>query len=159
MKIILVTGAAGFIGYHVVQRLLTAGSAVVGVDNLNPYYDPALKRARLSELTANTGFQFVQCDLNDRSAIAELFGAYQFQYVVHLAAQAGVRHSLLDPHAYLNANLLGFLNILEGCRQVGCEHLIYASSSSVYGANTRMPLRTTDNTDHPLRSLRRDQKG
>ena len=104
-------------------------------------------------------FRFEQHDLADRDAIAELFAAYRFDVVIHLAAQAGVRHSLLDPHAYADANLIGFLNILEGCRHIGCKHLIYASSSSVYGANTRMPLRTSDNTDHPLSLVWRDQKG
>jgi UDP-glucuronate 4-epimerase len=150
MKPILVTGAAGFIGYHIARRLLVDGHTVVGVDNLNSYYDPRLKKARLTELLAQTGFDFEQRDLADRGAIATLFARHCFSHVIHLAAQPGVRYSLLDPHAYADANLIGFLNILEGCRQVGCEHLIYASSSSVYGGNTRMPLRTSDNTDHPL---------
>ncbi len=150
MKTVLVTGSAGFIGYHVARRLLSDGSAVIGVDNLNPYYEPKLKKARLSELTAYSGVRFEQCDLADRHAIAGLFAGHHFSRVVHLAAQAGVRHSLVNPHAYADSNLIGFLNILEGCRQVGCEHLIYASSSSVYGANTHMPLQTSDNTDHPL---------
>jgi UDP-glucuronate 4-epimerase len=150
MKSVLVTGAAGFIGYHIAKRLLVDGGSVVGVDNLNAYYDPALKKARLAELENLARFTFVRCDLADRGAIAELFAAHRFSHVVHLAAQAGVRYSLVDPHAYADANLLGFLNILEGCRHVGCEHLVYASSSSVYGANTRMPLQTTGNTDHPL---------
>jgi UDP-glucuronate 4-epimerase len=150
MKSVLVTGAAGFIGYHIARRLLADGGTVVGLDNLNAYYDPALKKARLAELAVHARFTFVQRDLADRAAIAELFAAHRFSHVVHLAAQAGVRYSLLDPHAYAEANLVGFLNVLEGCRQVGCEHLLYASSSSVYGANTRMPLRTSDNTDHPL---------
>jgi UDP-glucuronate 4-epimerase len=150
MKPILVTGAAGFIGYHVARRLLVDGRTVVGVDNLNSYYDPTLKKARLTELLAQTNFHFEQRDLADREAIAALFTTHHFTQVVHLAAQPGVRYSLLDPHAYVDANVVGFLNILERCRQVGCEHLIYASSSSVYGGNTRMPLRTSDNTDHPL---------
>jgi UDP-glucuronate 4-epimerase len=150
MKPILVTGTAGFIGYHIARRLLVDGHTVVGVDNLNSYYDPKLKKARLTELLAQTGFDFQQRDLADRRAIATLFATHRFNHVVHLAAQPGVRYSLLDPHAYVDANIVGFLNILEGCRQVGCEHLIYASSSSVYGGNTRMPLRTSDNTDHPL---------
>ena len=147
---ILVTGAAGFIGFHVAQRLLVDGQAVVGLDNVNSYYDPALKEARLRELAAFPQFRFVRGDLADREAIAALFAAERFPYVVHLGAQAGVRYSLIDPHAYADANLTGFLNILEGCRQTNCRHLIYASSSSVYGANTRMPFRTSDNVDHPL---------
>ncbi len=150
MQPVLVTGAAGFIGFHVARRLLADGCTVVALDNLNSYYDPNLKRARLAELAGNPSFLFAQHDLADRDAIAKLFAAYRFESVIHLAAQAGVRHSLLDPHAYADANIVGFLNILEGCRHSGCEHLIYASSSSVYGANTRMPLRTSDNTDHPL---------
>jgi len=136
MQSILVTGAAGFIGFHVARRLLADGGAVVGLDNLNSYYDPELKKARLAELAAYPNFHFQQCDAADRAAMAELFAAYRFESVIHLAAQAGVRYSLVDPHAYADANVLGFLNILEGCRHAGCKHLIYASSSSVYGANT-----------------------
>lgn len=147
---VLVSGAAGFIGMHVARRLLQDGHAVVGLDNLNDYYDPALKRARLGELAGFAKFQFKKADLADRAAMAELFAAYRFPAVVHLAAQVGVRQSLRDPHAYVDANLAGFLNILEGCRQTGCRHLLYASSSSVYGADTRMPLRVSDRTDHPL---------
>jgi UDP-glucuronate 4-epimerase len=150
MDSVLVTGAAGFIGFHVARRLLANGGAVVALDNLNSYYDPNLKKARLAELAPYANFRFEQQDLADRDAIAELFTAHRFDVVIHLAAQAGVRHSLLNPHAYADANLSGFLNVLEGCRHIGCKHLIYASSSSVYGANTRMPLRTSDNTDHPL---------
>jgi UDP-glucuronate 4-epimerase len=150
MKTVLVTGAAGFIGFHVARRLLAEGNTVVGLDNLNAYYEPMLKKARLTQLAAYANFHFEQYDLASRSHVAELFNAYHFPYVVHLAAQAGVRYSLIDPHAYVDANLVGFMNVLEGCRQVGCQHLIYASSSSVYGANARMPLRTSDNTDHPL---------
>ena len=150
MRSVLVTGAAGFIGFHVARRLMADGGAVVALDNLNPYYDPELKKARLAELVAYPKFDFQQCDVADRAAIAELFAANRFDVVIHLAAQAGVRHSLVDPHAYADANVIGFLNVLEGCRRTGCKHLIYASSSSVYGANTCMPLRTTDNTDHPL---------
>ncbi|MEA2981162.1 MAG: UDP-glucuronate 4-epimerase [Alphaproteobacteria bacterium] len=147
---VLVTGAAGFIGSHVTRRLLAGGRKVVGVDNLSSYYDPALKKARLTEFEGQPGFRFIKLDLADRDATAALFAAEKPPYVVHLAAQAGVRHSLKDPHAYVDANLQGFVNILEGCRHHGCRHLIFASSSSVYGANTRLPFRTTDNVDHPL---------
>ena len=147
---ILVTGAAGFIGYHVARRLLEQGRAVVGLDNLNAYYDPALKQARLDELRGFPAFQFEQCDIADRARVAALFAAHDFTEVVHLAAQAGVRYSLIDPHAYAQANLVGFLNVLEGCREVRCRHLVYASSSSVYGANSKVPFSTADNVDHPL---------
>ena len=146
---VLVTGAAGFIGMHVVRGLLAEGHHVLGIDNLNAYYDPSLKEARLQQLTS-TNFQFTKTDVADRKAIADLFAAHRFPYVVHLAAQAGVRHSLVDPYAYADANLMGFVNVLEGCRATGCRHLVYASSSSVYGANTRVPFRTSDNVDHPL---------
>jgi UDP-glucuronate 4-epimerase len=147
---ILVTGAAGFIGFHVVERLLRGGRLVVGLDNLNAYYDPALKHARLHELSKFEGFRFVKLDLADRAAVSALFAENRFSLVVHLAAQAGVRHSLVDPHAYVDANLTGFLNILEGCRYARSRHLLYASSSSVYGANTAMPFATSQNVDHPL---------
>ena len=147
---ILVTGAAGFIGFHVARRLVEAGRDVIGVDNLSSYYDPKLKQARLRELAGAKNFKFVRLDLADRAATAALFAEHRFPFVIHLAAQAGVRHSLVDPHAYASANLDGFLNILEGCRHHDCRHLVYASSSSVYGANTRMPFRTSDNVDHPL---------
>jgi UDP-glucuronate 4-epimerase len=147
---ILVTGAAGFIGFHVARRLAAGGRAVVGLDNLNAYYDPALKQARLDELAKESNFRFVKLDLADRAGMAALFAQHCFPYVVHLAAQAGVRHSLVDPHAYADANLTGFLNILEGCRQAKSRHLVYASSSSVYGANTQMPFSTAQNVDHPL---------
>ena len=147
---VLVTGAAGFIGMHVARRLLADGRDVVGVDDLNTYYDPRLKEARVAELRAFHNFEFVRTDIAKSGAIAELFAAHRFPQVVHLAAQAGVRHSLVDPHAYANANLTGFLNVLEGCRHSGCRHLVYASSSSVYGANTRVPFSTSDNVDHPL---------
>jgi UDP-glucuronate 4-epimerase len=150
MKTILVTGAAGFIGFHIARRLLADRNIVIGLDNLNEYYDPMLKRARLAQLRSYSNFSFEPYDLVSPNLIAQLFNAHRFPYVVHLAAQAGVRYSLDAPHAYVEANLVGFMNILEGCRQVGCKHLVYASSSSVYGANTRMPLRTSDNTDHPL---------
>jgi UDP-glucuronate 4-epimerase len=147
---VLVTGAAGFIGFHVASRLLQQGHTVVGIDNLNDYYDPALKQARLAELQGAPAFRFEQLDIADRAEMARLFAAHRFPYVVHLAAQAGVRYSLVNPHAYVDANLVGFLNVLEGCRAAGSRHLLYASSSSVYGANTAMPFRTSDNVDHPL---------
>ncbi len=147
---ILVTGAAGFIGYHVSRRLLEGGRTVVGLDNLNAYYDPKLKDARLAELAKFPRFRFVRLDLADRAGMAALFAEHKFPHVVHLAAQAGVRYSLIDPHAYIDSNLVGFTNILEGCRHNGCKHLLYASSSSVYGSNTQMPFSTHDNVDHPL---------
>ena len=147
---VLVTGAAGFIGSHVARRLLAAGRRVVGADNMSPYYDPSLKQARLKTFDGESRFRFEKIDLADRAAVAALFAAGKFPYVVHLAAQAGVRHSLKDPHAYVDANLEGFTNILEGCRHNGCRHLLFASSSSVYGANTRMPFRVSDNVDHPV---------
>jgi UDP-glucuronate 4-epimerase len=147
---ILVTGAAGFIGFHVARRLLERGRVVVGIDNLNAYYDPALKQARLDRLARFEAFRFERLDLADRAAVASLFARERFPVVVHLAAQAGVRHSLTDPFAYLDSNLAGFLAVLEGCRHNGCRHLLYASSSSVYGANTRVPFATGQNVDHPL---------
>jgi UDP-glucuronate 4-epimerase len=147
---VLVTGAAGFIGFHVARRLLASGRNVVGLDNLNPYYDPALKQARLNELSGSNHFLFTKLDLADRDGIAALFAEHRFPYVVHLAAQAGVRYSLVDPQAYVDANVVGFLSILEGCRSTGVRHLLYASSSSVYGANTRVPFSTSQNVDHPL---------
>ena len=150
MADVLVTGAAGFIGMHVAHRLLAQGHQVLGIDNLNTYYEPSLKEARLRQLSASTNFRFAKLDIADRKAMTDLFAAHRFSYVVHLAAQAGVRHSLVDPYAYADANLLGFVNVLEGCRHAGCRHLVYASSSSVYGANARVPFRTADNVDHPL---------
>jgi UDP-glucuronate 4-epimerase len=147
---ILVTGAAGFIGFHVARRLLADGRAVVGVDNLNAYYDPALKEARVAELSKLKGFNFIKLDLADRAGTAALFSEYRFPFVVHLAAQAGVRYSLTNPHAYIDANLQGFTNILEGCRQNACRHLLFASSSSVYGANTKLPFSIHHNVDHPI---------
>jgi len=147
---ILVTGAAGFIGFHVAGRLLAEGRNVVGLDNLNSYYDPALKQARLDILRADSRFSFVQTDLADRASMSELFERNRFARVLHLAAQAGVRYSIDHPHAYADANLEGFLNVLEGCRHHGCGHLIYASSSSVYGANTKLPFSVDDRTDHPV---------
>jgi UDP-glucuronate 4-epimerase len=147
---ILVTGAAGFIGFHVARRLLAAGRKVVGLDNLNSYYDPALKRARLDILRGQPGFAFEAIELADRAAMERLFGRERFAQVIHLAAQAGVRYSIDHPHAYADANLEGFLNVLEGCRHHGCGHLVYASSSSVYGANTKLPFSVADKTDHPV---------
>jgi UDP-glucuronate 4-epimerase len=147
---ILVTGAAGFIGFHVAQRLAASGRAVIGIDNLNAYYDPALKQARLAELGRYDAFRFHKLDLEDRDGVAALFTQYRFADVVHLAAQAGVRHSLTAPHDYIDSNITGFLNVLEGCRHAQSRHLLYASSSSVYGANTAMPFRVSQNVDHPL---------
>jgi UDP-glucuronate 4-epimerase len=146
----MVTGAAGFIGFHTAQRLLERGDEVVGVDNLNDYYDPALKRARLSRLTVRPGFRLETIDIADRDAIDALFRRERFERVVHLAAQAGVRYSIENPHIYAHSNLTGFLNILEGCRQHGVAHLVYASTSSVYGANTAMPFSEHQGCDHPL---------
>jgi UDP-glucuronate 4-epimerase len=147
---ILVTGAAGFIGSHTAQRLLARGYEVLGLDNLNEYYDVTLKQARLARLTAHAQFRFVKLDLVDGAAIAELFAREKFPRVVHLAAQAGVRYSLEDPHAYVRSNVTGTLNVLEGCRHNGVEHLVYASTSSVYGANTNMPFSEHNIADHPL---------
>ena len=147
---IFVTGAAGFIGFHVSKRLLERGEDVVGVDNLNDYYDPALKHARLDILRKFERFEFVHADVAHQAEMAELFASRKPQRVVHLAAQAGVRYSLTNPHAYTESNITGFLNILEGCRHNGVEHLVYASSSSVYGANTKQPFSEHDNIDHPV---------
>lgn len=147
---VLVTGAAGFIGYHLAARLLAEGRSVVGVDNLNPYYDVALKQARVRELEALSGFHFARLDLSDRQALASLFAEHRFEIVYHLAAQAGVRHSLSDPHAYVASNIDAFLNLLENCRRGEVRHLVYASSSSVYGASTNLPYSTHHNVDHPL---------
>ncbi len=147
---VLVTGAAGFIGMHVAERLLARGDEVVGVDNLNDYYDIRLKEARLARLDGRTGFRFVRLDIADRAALASLFEQESFERVVHLAAQAGVRYSLQNPHAYAQSNLVGFVNLLEGCRQGRVGHLVYASSSSVYGGNTRQPFSERDRVDHPV---------
>ena len=147
---ILVTGAAGFIGSHVSHLLLGRGHEVVGLDNLNDYYDVTLKQARLARLQKLSGFRFVKLDLADNDGIAKLFAAEKFQRVVHLAAQAGVRYSLEAPHAYIQSNVTGTLNILEGCRHNGAEHLVYASTSSVYGLNTNMPFSVHNIADHPL---------
>jgi UDP-glucuronate 4-epimerase len=150
MQSVLVTGAAGFIGFHLSQLLLTRGVRVTGIDNLNAYYDPSLKAARLAQLQASPGFAFEQLDLADRDGIARLFAQHRFDAVVNLAAQAGVRYSIENPHAYVDSNLVGFVNVLEGCRHHGVRHLVYASSSSVYGANTTLPFSVHDNVDHPL---------
>jgi UDP-glucuronate 4-epimerase len=147
---ILVTGVAGFIGFHLARRLLVNGSAVIGVDNLNDYYDVRLKNARLSELKAYPKFNFIRCDIADRAAVDKIFSEHKIAYVVHLAAQAGVAYSAENPASYVDSNLVGFANVLEGCRHARCRHLVYASSSSVYGSNSRMPLRVTDRTDEPL---------
>lgn len=145
----LVTGAAGFIGFHVSQRLLAAGHQVIGLDNLNDYYDVSLKQARLNMLQSSD-FRFVKMNLDDNAAMAELFAEAQFDRVIHLAAQPGVRYSLENPHAYAQANLVGHLNVLEGCRHNKVQHLLYASSSSVYGLNRKMPFSTDDSVDHPV---------
>jgi UDP-glucuronate 4-epimerase len=150
MSEILVTGAAGFIGFHLSRRLLASGRAVLGIDNLNPYYDVRLKEKRLQILTGNDAFRFIRLDVADREGVSSLFARENPRCVVHLAAQAGVRYSLIDPYAYLDGNLSGFLNILEGCRSTGADHLVFASSSSVYGANTKMPFSIHDNVDHPV---------
>jgi UDP-glucuronate 4-epimerase len=150
MSKILVTGAAGFIGFHLSQRLLDDGHEVVGLDNLNAYYDVRLKEARLALIQPRDGFRFEKLDLAERDRMAHLFATEQFDLVVNLAAQAGVRYSLQNPHAYVDANLVGFINILEGCRHTGVKHLVFASSSSVYGANTTMPFSVHQNVDHPL---------
>ncbi|MEN9508938.1 MAG: hypothetical protein RLZZ621_1501 [Gemmatimonadota bacterium] len=150
MAKILVTGAAGFIGSHTSERLLARGDEVIGLDNINDYYDPTLKESRLARLQGKPGFRFVRMELGDRAGIESLFAAERFDKVIHLAAQAGVRYSLTNPHAYIDANLVGFLHILEGCRHHGVQHLTYASSSSVYGANTAMPFSVHQNVDHPL---------
>ncbi|MFL5236039.1 MAG: NAD-dependent epimerase [Rhizomicrobium sp.] len=147
---LLVTGCAGFIGFHFARRLLEAGKPVIGLDNLSEYYDPALKLARLNLLKQDPGFTFVELDLADRAGMKALFERFHFSVVVHLAAQAGVRYSLQNPHAYADSNLEGFVNVLEGCRHANCRHLVFASSSSVYGANTKLPFSVHDNVDHPI---------
>jgi UDP-glucuronate 4-epimerase len=147
---ILVTGAAGFIGMHCSAKLLAHGHQVIGIDNLNDYYDPRLKQARLAQLNSHPGFRFIQTDIADRDALEKLFTEMRPERVLHLAAQAGVRYSLKNPHAYVQSNLVGFVNILEGCRHHGVRHLVYASSSSVYGANTKVPFAVGDAVDHPV---------
>jgi UDP-glucuronate 4-epimerase len=147
---VLVTGSAGFIGMHVAERLLARGDEVVGLDNMNDYYDPALKRARLARLVERKGYAHVHADLADRNAIEALFEVHKPQRVVHLAAQAGVRYAAENPHVYVASNVTGFLHVLEGCRHHGVEHLVYASTSSVYGANTKMPFSEHDSAEHPL---------
>ena len=147
---VLVTGAAGFIGMHLCERLLARGDEVVGIDNLNDYYDVSLKEARLARLTPDPKFRFVRIDIADRPGIAALFEREKPQRVINLAAQAGVRYSLTNPHAYVDSNVVGFVNLLEGCRHAGVEHFLYASSSSVYGGNTKMPFSEHDNVDHPV---------
>jgi UDP-glucuronate 4-epimerase len=150
MKKILITGAAGFIGAHLSQKVIAGGAEVVGLDNLNDYYDPDLKRARMAALAEGERFTHVAVELADRPAMERLFQEHQFDVVVNLAAQAGVRYSLTNPHSYVDTNIVGFVNILEGCRHSGVKHLVYASSSSVYGAHTRMPFSVHDSVDHPV---------
>jgi len=149
-RAILVTGAAGFVGFHVCRQLLAEGRNIVGLDSLNSYYDPALKQSRLDILQQDSRFDFVRMDLADRAATAALFAKHRFDVVLHLAAQAGVRYSIEQPYTYIDANLIGFANILEGCRHNGCRHLVYGSSSSVYGANTKLPFSVQDRTDHQV---------
>lgn len=150
MANLLVTGAAGFIGFHLCQRLLDRGDIVIGIDNINDYYDVSLKHARLDQLKGREGFTFKHLDLADREGMNQLFAEGNFERVAHLAAQAGVRYSLKNPYAYLDSNLVGFLNILEGCRHSQIQHLVYASSSSVYGENKKIPFSVEDNVDYPV---------
>ncbi|KAF3885340.1 MULTISPECIES: NAD-dependent epimerase [Nostocales] len=147
---VLVTGVAGFIGYHLAQRLLQEGLEVFGIDNFNDYYDVRLKKARLERLVPHPGFKFQFLDLSDRIGVTQLFQNYSFDYIVHLAAQAGVRYSLENPLAYVDSNITGFINLLEGCRHSQIQHLVFASSSSVYGANTKVPFAVSDNVDRPV---------
>lgn len=150
MKKILITGAAGFIGAHLAKQLIRRGEDVVGLDNINDYYDPQLKRDRMAALAEGERFHHVNLNLEDRPGMEKLFQEHEFDVVVNLAAQAGVRYSLINPHAYVDTNIVGFVNILEGCRHSGVKHFVYASSSSVYGANTKMPFSVHDNVDHPV---------
>jgi UDP-glucuronate 4-epimerase len=147
---VLVTGAAGFIGSQTTEALLARGDEVIGVDNLNDYYDVNLKLARLARIEGRNNFHFIKADLADRNAVQTVFAEHKPERVIHLAAQAGVRYALQNPQAYMDSNLIGFLNILEGCRHLGVKHLVFASSSSVYGANTKMPFSVHDNVDHPV---------
>ncbi len=147
---ILVTGVAGFIGYHLAERLLSDGATVYGIDNLNDYYDVNLKKARLAQLQPKTGFTFQFLELSDRTAVQQLLQDHQFDYIVHLAAQAGVRYSLDNPWAYIDSNIMGFVNLIEACRSHPPQHFVFASSSSVYGANTKVPFAVSDNVDHPI---------
>ena len=150
---VLVTGAAGFIGFHLTLALLNRDDEVVGIDNLNDYYDPALKQLRLDEIAKHTkcsNFEFIKADISDRALMEQLFADNSFDVVVNLAAQAGVRYSLENPHAYVESNLVGFVNILEGCRHSKVKHLVYASSSSVYGMNVKQPFSTDDRVDYPI---------
>lgn len=150
MKKILITGGAGFIGAHLAQKLIAGGAEVVGLDNINDYYDPQIKLDRMATLAEGPHFTHVKIELSDRGAVEKLFQEHKFDAVVNLAAQAGVRYSLINPHSYVDTNLVGFVNILEGCRHSGVKHFVYASSSSVYGANTNMPFSVHDNVDHPV---------
>ena len=150
IKKVLVTGTAGFIGFHLAKKLLEDDVAVVGLDNMNPYYDPSLKEARLAQLTPYPAYKHVKLDLADRQGMAELFSQNGFDAVANLAAQAGVRYSLENPHSYVDTNIVGFVNLLEGCRHSGVKHFVFASSSSVYGANTKMPFSVHHNVDHPV---------
>lgn len=150
VKIILITGVAGFIGFHLSQRLLNQGYQVIGIDNLNAYYDITLKKNRIAQLEHHNTFQFYKSNISSRDNISQIFNQHKFDYVIHLAAQAGVRYSLENPYAYVDSNLVGFVNILEGCRHQNIKHLVYASSSSVYGKNKKIPFSTKDNVDHPV---------
>jgi UDP-glucuronate 4-epimerase len=150
MRKILVTGAAGFIGFYLCRRLLTAGDEVTGIDNLNDYYDVDLKKSRLQQIEGHNNFRFIKIELADRESVSRLFNENKFDIVVNMAAQAGVRYSLINPYAYIDSNISGFLNVLEGCRHTGVKHLVFASSSSVYGANTKMPFSVHHNVDHPV---------
>jgi UDP-glucuronate 4-epimerase len=159
MNKVLVTGAAGFIGFHLSQQLLARGDEVIGLDNLNNYYDVTLKKDRLAQLQGKSGFSFYNLDLANREGMTQLFAEASFDLVAHMAAQAGVRYSLKNPHAYVDSNLVGFINVLEGCRHSKVKHLVFASSSSVYGANTKIPFSVHDNVDHPLSLYAATKKG